>query len=192
MATVDRRNRMVEATPYRLSTRNEAARHQSASIRVSKPRVEVSTNGVCIINELCGAEKERERAGEEVGEGPLFRLAARPGSSGFIPPPSPPLVESHVFVPRAPLMPRILNYSAAAHTRVPPPSRNSSAIDSAQRDRRCISVFSISLSRFFPRILCNAEGTVYHAKWPSHRCSRSRRAGTVIRYGNRRENGVRE
>lgn len=90
MATVDRRNRMVEATPYRLSTRNEAARHQSASIRVSKPRVEVSTNGVCIINELCGAEKERERAGEEVGEGPLFRLATRPGSSGFTPPlPSP-------------------------------------------------------------------------------------------------------
>ncbi|EFN65971.1 hypothetical protein EAG_12864 [Camponotus floridanus] len=86
MATVNRRNRKVEATPYRLSTRNEAARHQSASIRVSKPRVEVSTNGVCIINELCGVEKERERAVEEVEEGPLFRLAARPGSSGFTSP----------------------------------------------------------------------------------------------------------
>lgn len=112
----------------------------------------------------------RRRSGKGRGRrwGRDLSSASRPGRVlAGSPLPSPPLVESHVFVPRAPLMPRILNYSAAAHTRVPPPSRNSSAIDSAQRDRRCISVFSISLSRFFPRILCNAEGTVYHAKWPS-------------------------
>lgn len=138
---MERRNWKVETTliAYRHAG-NKAARamreysRQQAALRWARER------GVCIINEPAA--------------GALFRLAGRFLWVHPLPPWQNRMCSFRGA--RAPLMPRILNYSTAAHTHGATTPRNSSVIDFTLHPRPCISVsllvsasFSFCLARFF-------------------------------------------
>lgn len=88
-----------QPSPRRLSTRNKAVRE--ARVLASASRVEVSTNGVCIINERAvGVLPPRGKVLQEVHPLGIACVRSAAGERAL-----------------TPLMPTILNYSAA--TRLP-------------------------------------------------------------------------